>query len=460
MAEHAQAGLAEPSGDLEPGVVHVRRSALGVIAKVARDPMTAIPAEAYTARMVVTRNFGTIRVYVTDPALIHELLVRNADRLHKSDDMKRVLGTALGEGLLTADGQAWRWQRQAIAPAFQHERLQALLASMIAAAEATRDRWLALPPGATVDLGHEMMVTTFEIILDTMLSGPEGMDVARIEQGVADFLGATPWMFALAVLGAPRWLPYPGRGPAMAATRTMRGTVLERVAERRAAGAGADDLLGRLLAARDPETGRALDDGQIADNILTFIAAGHETTAIALGWTFMFLAENPDCAARLLAEIDAVTGAGTVEPGHIADLVYARQVVSETMRLYPPAPLIARVVAREIAVGGVTLPAGSIVYVPIHAVHRHKALWTDPERFDPDRFAPDAVRARHRFAYLPFGAGPRICIGSQFATMEAVAILAVLMKALRLELFEPVPAARMRVTLRPARALRMRVVRA
>ena len=458
MAEPARAAVAAPSVALEPGVVRVERSALGVLVKVARDPMTAIPTQAYTERMVITRNFGTIRAYVSDPALIHEALVRNAERLHKSEDMKRVLGTALGDGLLTADGQAWRWQRQAIAPAFQHERLQALLSSMISAAEATRDRWLALPAGTILDLGHEMMVTTFEIILETMLSGPEGMDVAGIERGVADFLGATPWMFALAILGAPRWLPYPGRGPALAATRTMRAAVLERVVERRAAGAGADDLLGRLLAAHDPETGRALDDEQVADNILTFIAAGHETTAVALGWAFMFLARNADCAARLVAEIEAVTGGGPLLAGHVADLAYTRQVVSETMRLYPPAPMIARAVAREMDIGGTVLPAGSIVYVPIHAVHRHRALWAEPERFDPDRFAPDAVRARHRFAYLPFGAGPRICIGSQFATMEAVAILAVLMKATRLELFEPVPPAKMRVTLRPATPLRMKVV--
>ncbi len=173
----------------------------------------------------------------------------------------------------------------------------------------------------------------------------------------------------------------------------------------------------------------------------------------------MFLAQNRDCAARLLDELDAVTGTGPVTPAHISALVYTRQVVSETMRLYPPAPMIARAVAQEIELGGVRLPAGSILYVPIHAVHRHRALWTDPERFDPDRFTPDAVRARHRFAYLPFGAGPRICIGSQFATMEAVAILAVLLKVVRLDLFEPTPAATMRVTLRPARALRMRVHR-
>ena len=452
--------MAAPGAALAPGVVEVRRSTLGVLAKVARDPMMAVPIEASRERMVVTRTFGTVRVYITDPALIHDTLVRNADRLHKSDDMKRVLGSALGDGLLTADGQAWRWQRQAIAPAFQHERLQALLSAMIAAAEATRDRWLALPAGATVDLGHEMMETTFAIILDTMLSGPEGMDVAGVEKGVADFLAATPWMFALAILGAPRWIPYPGRGPAMAATRTMRASLLGRISERRAAAGGADDLLGRLLAARDPETGRALDDEQIADNILTFIAAGHETTAVALGWTFMFLARHPECAARLTAEIEAVTGGGAVRPEHVADLAYARQVVSETMRLYPPAPIIARAVARELEVGGVTLPPGSVVYVPIQVVHRHPALWSEPDVFDPDRFAPEAVRARHRFAYLPFGAGPRICIGSQFATMEAVAILAVLAKALRLELFEPVPPPRMRVTLRPTKPLRMRVVTA
>ena len=286
--------------------------------------------------MVLTRSLGRTRAYLCDPALIHEVLVRNADQLTKSLEMKRVLGTALGDGLLTADGAAWRWQRQALAPAFQHDKLARMIPAMIAAAEATRDRLLTLPDGAVVDIGHEMMHTTFAIILETMLSGSEGIDAAKVERGVSDFLSATSWMFALAILRAPRWLPFPGRARAATATRFMRRTIAAKIALRR--GAGAADLLGMLLNASDPETGHAMADANVADNTLTFVAAGHETTAVALGWTLALLSDHPDCLARLVAEIEQVTGDGPVRPSHVADLAYARQVVSEAMRLYPPAP--------------------------------------------------------------------------------------------------------------------------
>jgi len=445
-------------GELPPGFVSLRRSTAAVLAKLITDPLAVIPAESYDERVVLTENLGRRRIYVSDPALVHEALVRNADRLVKSDEMKQVLGTALGEGLLTADGPMWRWQRQALAPAFQHERLLGLLPSMITAAEATRDHWLALPKGARLNVGHEMMHTTFAIILETMLSGPQGIDAAEMESGVTRFLSATTWMFALAMLKAPLWVPFPGRGRAMKATRFMRRSLRGRIAARRHA-APSNDLIGMLLSAVDPETGRTMTDEEITDNILTFIGAGHETTAVALSWTFALLATNPNCAARVVAEVDRVTGSGPVTPAHIAELVYTKQVINETMRLYPPAPLIARTVETEFELAGVPVPAGCTVFVPIFAIHRHRSLWTQPERFDPDRFAPEAVRARHRFAFLPFGAGPRICIGASFATMEAVAILAVLVKALRLELEDSsLPEPNMAVTLRPRRPMRMRVV--
>ena len=443
---------------LEPGVVVSRRPILATLAKLVLDPLASIPPEAFTQRMVISRAFGATRVYVSDPALIQASVARGADHLAKSVEMKRVLGAALGDGLLTADGASWRWQRQTLAPGFQHAKLTALLPMMITAAEATRDRWLALPPGATIDVGHEMMLTTFAIIVDTMLSGPDGMDAGIVERGVSDYLAATPWMFVMALLKAPRWLPYPGSKRAALAIRVMRGTLRKRIAARRIERAGGDDLLGMLLAAADPQSGRALSDEEVTDNILTFIAAGHETTALALSWTFALLSLHPDCLARLVAEIETVTGAGPVLPAHVAELTYARQVIDEAMRLYPPAPLIARSVEEDIEIAGVPLPKGSVVFVPIYAVHRHASLWERPDVFDPDRFAPGTSGSRHRYAFMPFGAGPRVCIGTAFATMEAVAILAVIVKALRLDLVKPtLPRAKMLVTLRPGRALKMRV---
>ena len=436
----------EPGG-AEPGVAFARRSSFAILRAIVRNPLEALPPELYENRLVVSRVFGRTRVYLADPALIHELLVRRADAVNKGAEIKRVLGPALGDGLLTADGAPWRWQRQSLAPAFQHARLVAFLPAMIAAAEAARERWRAA--GGTVDVGHDMMATTFQIIVETMLSGPGSVDTPLVERSVTDYLSATNWMFALAILKAPTWMPYPGRRRTLAAAATLRRIVATMVAQRRAE-TERDDLVGLLLAARDPETGHAMSDAEITDNLLTFITAGHETTALGLGWTFQLLARHPAVARRVADEIDAVTGACPLAPEHVERLAYTRQVFQEAMRLYPPAPLISRTLHADVTLAGVPLAAGTVVLVPIYALHRHPSLWPEPATFDPERFAPEAVRARHRYAYLPFGGGARVCIGSAFATMEAVAILAVLLKAFRLQKStRPLPDPLMKVTLRP-----------
>jgi cytochrome P450 len=452
-----------PASDLlvldAPDLVHSRRSSLRAVVAILVNPLTALPKEVFRHGVVVSRILGRTRVYIADPALIHQVLVRDADRLEKGPELRRVLGPALGNGLLVSEGATWRWQRQSMAPAFQHDKLRAFLPAMIAAAEETRDAWLAAGPGARIDIGRDLMRTTFKIIVDTMLSGPGQIDAARVETSLADFLGPTNWNFVLGILKAPAWMPYPGRRRAARASAYMRSAVAAMVgARRRAPGDGRADLVALILAATDPETGRAMSDAEITDNLLTFITAGHETTALGLGWTLRLLAGHPKVVARMLAEIEAVTAGGPLEPGHIERLVEVRQVFSEAMRLYPPAPMIIRSVAKAMVLGGERIPVGTMIAVPIYAVHRHVKLWDDPERFDPDRFAPSQTRGRHRYAYMPFGAGQRVCIGSTFAILEGVAILAVLIRALRIEREEPaMPAATMRVTLRPLKAAPIRV---
>jgi cytochrome P450 len=252
-------------------------------------------------------------------------------------------------------------------------------------------------------------------------------------------------------------MPYPGRKRTEAAASYLRDAVSTMIADRRREPGSQDDLVALLLGAADPESGRRMTDAEITDNLLTFITAGHETTALGLGWTFMLLAKHPAIEQRVLDEIQAVTAGGPVRPEHVESLVYVRQVFQEAMRLYPPAPMIARRVTRTFDLAGVTIAADTMIAIPIYALHRHAAVWDDPDTFDPDRFAPEQAKARHRYAFMPFGAGSRICIGSAFATMEAVAILAVLLRALRLESQGPMPEALMKVTLRPTDKLCMRV---
>ena len=437
---------------------HKRRSPLGMLIRIIRNPLDALPPGAYYAPLVHARLLGRDRFHVQDPVLIQEALVGNADALSKGPELRRSLGPALGEGLLTADGAHWKWQRQAASPIFRHDRLLTFLPAMLKAAAETRERWMALPPGATIDIGYEMMHTTLDIIVDTMLSGPGNIDVARTERSITHYLESTGWVFALSLLNAPKWVPFPGKRKTDAASGYLRSAITGIAAARRAAGSQSGDLIDLLLSAADPETGRTMTDGEVTDNLLTFITAGHETTALGLAWTFALLSRHPAYEARILAEIEAVTGGDALEPDHIARLTYTRQVFLESMRLYPPVPIIARATTRPFKLGSHHVPAGSMVYVPIYALHRHVALWDRPEEFDPERFAPEPSKARHRYAYLPFGGGPRICIGSAFAMMEGVAILATLLRAAQLRsVAAQLPKPRMRLTLRPSAKLMMRM---
>lgn len=438
------------------GFFESRRPALSVIALLLRDPLRAMPPEVYRERLVLAKTATRTSLYVCDPPLIQEALTKRAACLGKGELIRRVLGPAIGEGLLTADGAHWRWQRQAVASGFQHETLLGFLPAMIAAAQTTRERWRAAE--APLDIGHEMMRTTFDIIVETMLSGAQALDVGKVEQAISDYLAPTNFMFVYNLLRLPGWLPYPGRRKAMASVAYLRESLGKLVAQRRAGKERRGDLLDMLLVSSDPETGRAMSDTEIVDNLLTFVTAGHETTAQGLAWTLHLLTQHREHEAAVLDEIARVTGGGPLLPEHIAALPLTKAVFQEAMRLYPPAPIITRQVETPFTLGGVSLKPGMVLYVPIQAVHRHEALWDEPERFDPSRFAPEAARGRHRHAYLPFGAGPRICIGSAFATMEAVAILAVLLPALRLEpLSATPPEPTIKITLRPKQPLRMKV---
>ncbi len=433
------------------------RSRLALLAATIRNPIEALPPEVYEAGLVRSNVFGTKLVHVMDPELVQALLVGEADSLEKSPAIRRALGPALGDGLLTSDGAHWRWQRRASAPAFRSDSLAGFVPTMIEAAARCCERLRAAGPRSTVDIGREMMRTTFDIIGETMLSGRDAIDVDRVAVGAADYLRQTGWALALSMLRAPRWMPHPGKRRGARAASYLRQAVIGVVSERRESGRSRQDMVDRLLDAVDPETGSRMSDADIADNLLTFVAAGHETTALGLAWTLDLLSRHPRARAGVLEEIDDVARGGPIEPGHVERLAATRRAFQEGMRLYPPAPLISRVARRSVRLGREMFAAGTRFVVPIHAVHRHRALWPEPERFDPGRFSPERVAAQHRYAFMPFGAGPRVCIGAGFATTEAVVILASVLQRFRLEATTArPPAARMEITLRPAGTLSMR----
>jgi cytochrome P450 len=242
------------------------------------------------------------------------------------------------------------------------------------------------------------------------------------------------------------------------AARAVRGIAAEALAKRRRSGIAGADLLGRLMTAEDPESGKTMSDSLIVDNIVTYLLAGHETTAKALSWTLYVLALMPEWQDKAREEVVRVAGGRSLDASNLHDLPLLESVFLEAMRLYPPAPSVMRIAKRPINLGGHNLKSGATIVIPIYVVHRHRRLWTDPLRFDPSRFMPEAKSARHRCAFMPFSAGPRGCIGATFAMHEGKAMLATLLAHAKFELADgevPTPVARITLHAKPGITLKV-----
>jgi len=279
-----------------------------------------------------------------------------------------------------------------------------------------------------------------------------------IEKGHEAYYSAANWWVVYSLLGLPHWLPRPG-GKSMRTHETqLREAVTELVQARRGAAAAGEDLLARMLKASDPESAQTMSDELVVDNVLAFLVGGNDTTAFALTWTLYLLSQSPEWEARILREIEEVVGSGLITSAHVEHLVTVQQVLNESLRLFPTAPVIIRDIVDDLEFDGVSIPAGTIGIIPIYAIHRHRSYWDDPDRFDPGRFSPNNAKKPNRFQFMPFGAGPRICIGASFVMIEATIMLATFVRAARFEVdrdFEPQPCARM--FLLPKNGMPMRV---
>ena len=412
-----------------------------------RNLLELIPEIATRQPMVSGRTVKRWHM-VMDPDAIRRILKDRLEDYPKSDVTKMILRPAIGESLFIAEGAHWHWQRRAAAPAFSVRTVQALAPVMTAAAERAAGR-MAAKHGQVANLLDEMVATTFEVISDVTFSGGEAFDRAAVHGAINAYIASTARLSLLDIAGAPAWVPRPGRlvsGPAM---RSMKRMADQAIAERRARGhAGVPDLLDLLLDGEDPETRRRMTTAELRDNLLTFIVAGHETTALTLAWALYLCAFDQGVQDRARAEAQAVLGARAATAADLPALAYTRQVIDEALRLYPPAAFLSRTARGPDTLCGREVRPGDTVMLPVYALHRHHLLWPDPHRFDPDRFAdPKAI---DRFAYLPFGGGPRICIGASFALQEAVIVLATLLARFR---FSPVagrdPKPVLILTLRP-----------
>jgi cytochrome P450 len=386
------------------------------------------------------------------------VLLSRAEEFPRTPLEKQVFANTLGDGILTSQGPNWRWQRRTAAPLFRPADLAGLVPIMSTAAEEQLQRWRARPHGAVHAIDRDMTETTFRVISATMFAGSADAEAAAILSASERALSTISWDIAAAMLRFPPWLWYPGKFGRRRAGKELRQAVATILARRRAAGIEGDDLLARLATARDPDSGSPMSDKQLIDNLVTFLAAGHETTAKALTWTLYLLARAPEWQQRIRREVRDVAGEASIGAAHLDRLVVTRAVLEEAMRLYPPAPVMIRQTAKPTDLGGQTLPEGTMIYMPIYSLHRHTKLWDDPDCFDPERFTPERKAKYARTQYMPFGFGPRTCIGSSFAVMEALAILATLVRGAEFEWdgrHAPEPLSR--VTLRPKGGMPLRV---
>ncbi len=417
---------------------------------VVDNPIAGIPAAAYREPITLRVLPVATMAFVTGPDLVEEILVKRPAEFPKSRIDSRLLKPGLGDSLLTAEGEDWRWKRRLIAPYFSPAALARSVPDMVAPFRIIAADWQTLGPEAPVDVAPAMTSATFQVISRTLFSTGDEVDFAVLSEAIDAYLEPSSWIIGLASLNVPAWVPHPGRGQIGRARDRMRSLVGALVSARRRSGVAADDICGDLMRARDPETGRTLDDRDMVDMLLTLIAAGHETSAKGLTWALFCLAEQPELQADLAAEVARVAGGRPVAAADLPALSAVEAFLKETMRLFPPLPLLTRRTTRPETLAGRTLKPGTIVFIPIYAIHRHRRLWPDPDRFDHTRFLGDNAKQIPRTAYMPFGAGPRVCAGATFAMMEMVAALATLLQHVRFSTIESTRCEPVhRITLRP-----------
>ncbi len=416
-----------------------------------RNYIQTIPRAGYEAGVTRVQTRWSDVLLVCEPDVIGEILVEKADAFGRDPATRRSFKPVVGDNsIFVAEGAEWRWQRRAVAPIFRHETILSFVPVFAEMAQRQVDRWRQAAPNRPVDAAAAITRTTFDIIVETMLGGSERLDAERYGRALTENFNTIPWHLIYTMFSIPEWMPFPNRARAMQARDFLHQDIHRLVAIRRAKPSSEPDLLDLLLSARDPETGRSMSNGEVVNNLLTFIAAGHETTAVALTWTLWLLSKDQASQQRVFDEVVAVAGDAPIAASHLERLLFCRQVIQEAMRLYPPAPGIGRLPNTPMKLGGVQISERTRIHIPVFALHRNTRLWEWPNAFDPDRFSPERVKTRSRYAFLPFGGGPRICIGASFATVEAAVILAVLVRAFRfqpLAAHKPKPVAK--VTLRP-----------
>lgn len=403
-----------------------RLSFLEFVRALRHSAIESFAQEAYELDILERKMFGRRLFVINDLAAIKHVLIDNAANYQKTEITRRILEPGLGKGLITSEGETWRQHRRAMSPAFDHRSIAAYTPVMTGAAEELLSEWGKVAAGTGVEIQAAMMQVTLNIISRTMFSS-DSDDIVTIMGRSAGRYQAEMRPNIMDMLSWPRWLAsLPRRGVAKRTLGEFDQVIDRLIAERtRDPGNYPKDLLARLIAARD-ESGGGMSAQEVRDHVITIFLAGHETTAMAMTWTWFLLSQHPQEESKLHAELDSVLGGRPPTHENLSKLTYTRMVVEESMRIYPPVHTIARQAIGDDTLVGQPIPKGSAVMIAPWVLHRHVKHWEQPGRFDPERFSPERSAARPRFSYMPFGGGKRICIGAAFALAEATVLLATL----------------------------------
>jgi cytochrome P450 len=437
-------------------------SFLAALRAMNNNPLATIPVVAYEQPIWEAKGMFGSQLLVSDPAGIKHILLDNVANYPKTAFDVRILSTAFGDGLLTSDGDKWRAHRRVMSPSFDYRSIASYAPVITDAAEARLKAWDAKGENAEIDIVREMLTLTLEVISRTMFSADSDALRSRLDETIRK--GSAELSFGLQHV-APLIGPFLMnrklariRAHFEAVDAVMQNLIRGR--EKRA-GAAPRDLLDRLIAATDSETGFRLTDEEVRDEVIIIFLAGHETSALAATYVWYLLSLHPEEEVKLHAELDSVLSGRAPTYDDLEKLSYTRMVIDEAMRLYPPAPILTGRVARDLdEVCGRPIEKGMEIIILPWVLHRHRTLWDDPDRFDPERFSRERSATRPRFAYLPFGGGPRICIGAQLALTEVSLLVATMAQRYRLKL---VPRQNIvllhRITLRPRDGIRIQLER-
>ncbi len=416
-----------------PGPAKVPGSRFSLLRGWISDPL-AFMERAREHGDVVIADIGSQAMWmVFKPEYVQHVLVNNAKNYNKNTRGYRAMRLTAGQGLVTSEGDLWKRQRRIANPAFHRKSIAAMADVMVECSADMAAKWRAsAQAGDSRDVAHDMMELTLRIACRTFFSvDVEGGAVDRIGDASDGVLKQFLFHMSFPV-SKPEYLPTLGNYRYWKAKKILDDEVYGMVAERRASGEAKHDLLSMFLGAVDDETGESMSDEQLRDELITMLIAGHETTANALAWCLHLLAENPDQLARMHAEMDEVLGDRLPTAADLPNLPLADRVLSESLRLFPPAYVHARCTVDDDIIGGHRIPKGAFVTLPQWVIHRDPAYWEEPLKFDPDRWLPERSEGREKFAYFPFSGGARKCIGDRFAKMESVLALVTLLRTVQL----------------------------